>query len=232
MDEARRFLRYIIPGALFAIETALFLVLFLPHPTIEKLAELNNRGFGVAVGAILGSGGIGFLLSAVHHWLYWNRPQLWGGIDHRTFIEQLQNDQILTITGGQPHTPMEAWTIVTGLWHERVGAHCRSIQAANPRADSLANLVHSTGTAKVGYFSAVFSAALILFYVSWPNTVLLTEYKRWVLAAAGMVTVLLVGWIHLAAYRDTLKIAQHVAQQVLADALGDENNAQTHFWQV
>ena len=61
MDEARRFLRYVIPGLLFITETVLFFrIIFKRWPTSE-LPPTSD--IGLALGTALGAAAVGFMLS-------------------------------------------------------------------------------------------------------------------------------------------------------------------------
>jgi hypothetical protein len=71
MDEARRFLRYVTPGLTFAVQALLLLFIVNPPWTLDRIGELKkDTGAGLAFALFLASGGIGYLLSVVHHTLH------------------------------------------------------------------------------------------------------------------------------------------------------------------
>jgi len=72
MEEARRFLRYVIPGLLFFIEISLYLFFSAHRQFISALKELG-KDLAFPVSLFLASGGIGFLLGVLYHSLYWTK---------------------------------------------------------------------------------------------------------------------------------------------------------------
>jgi hypothetical protein len=175
MDETRRFLRYVLPGALFAIEAILLLRILVPEWITPRLVDLGkNSGFGLAIGGLLGSGALGFLFSTVHHWLYW-RQLHWGRcwlhptIDHKSTVSRLRSAGVLALMSttdvpvalGWPTDEHQGWAIVNGLWHERVLKDSK-IQAANARADTLSDVVHSLGAGMVASVAALVTVPFIV----------------------------------------------------------------------
>lgn len=60
MDEARRFLRYVIPGVAFIVQTLLILWILIPDWTLDMIAKLRaDTGIGIVIAALFGSGGLG-----------------------------------------------------------------------------------------------------------------------------------------------------------------------------
>lgn len=68
-DEARRFLRYVMPGLVYGVETLLFLFIVMPEFTVCVLAKLSDKhALGASVSAFLASSGaLGYIFAAVHH---------------------------------------------------------------------------------------------------------------------------------------------------------------------
>jgi hypothetical protein len=106
MDEARRFLRYVTPGLTFAVQALLLLFIVNPHWTLDRIGELKkDAGAGLAFALFLASGGIGYLLSVVHHTLHhcnrwWILPLNWTRrwltvVDHTKVINELLDAGLL-----------------------------------------------------------------------------------------------------------------------------------------
>jgi hypothetical protein len=107
------------------------------------------------------------LFSMIHHSFYWYFPKRFRAVDHRELVRSLRNDGLAAETlkeDGRP-TPdviMDAWIVVTKPWHERTVENKR-IEGANPRAHSMADLVHSIGACRVAlWIGAMFSFVLVV----------------------------------------------------------------------
>src|SRR5689334_7623143 len=85
MDEARRFLRYVVPTLVFVVELAL--IMFVAHPECLKRASewLRPSGAGFAALLVLLAGGLGYVFSLIHHTLFWFFG--WYGIDYSAFLQ-------------------------------------------------------------------------------------------------------------------------------------------------
>jgi hypothetical protein len=97
VDEARRFLRYIIPGAIFAFLTALWLyIVLLDWPSFKLLEFTDKEGIGGAIAALLASGALGYIFATVHHCLHWNCPKYNQKVlDHSDMVNKLLKTQSL-----------------------------------------------------------------------------------------------------------------------------------------
>jgi hypothetical protein len=236
MDEARRFLRYVIPGLSFVVQTILLLWGLVPDWTQGMVAELRtDKGIGIVIAALFGSGGLGFIFSTVHHAILWQCRKRWliGPVDHRDLIDRLRSRNLLSLLDAQSGNVLplnrrpdrfEAWAIFASLWHERIAPSkwtSKKIKSAEPRADSLANLVHSLGAARIASLVAVILAFVI--------TARISEYssERWD-QACFVITIVVAAsllCLHQIAYWKIGLAAQRVVEQVLTDALVDEATA-------
>src|SRR5262245_7502416 len=129
VDEARKFFRYVIPVALYALETGVLLWILFPSWTIERVGRFqDNKWWGVALISLAGSGGLGFLFNTVHHWLSLHVPLIHPSMAYHQMIMNLKASKLLIVCDsrtkevGPPNWPkkeVQAWSIVSGLWHER-----------------------------------------------------------------------------------------------------------------
>ena len=297
MDEARRFLRYLIPGTLFFVQTALVLFAILPKWTIESVQTATGKGtfdggkaLGLALGFLATSGTLGFLLSMVHHSLYWHYPIWYKAVDHRGFLKSLKKAGLIsdelpeidmemmvsvrvrfahilfpeswteqirqivkklfeardkwaskrTLPGrllkyskdsvdrkhNRVHV-MNAWVIVTKLWHERIkDSASAKIGSANDRAKTMADLVHSIGACRVSLWAGTVTAvvmALNQMYVAGRNNFHLAGVAEHRIIAwfALFLASTLVVLSHIS-YRQTNASATHFVTRVLRSALEDE----------
>lgn len=227
MDETHRFLRYVMPGALFFIE-ALFLLLLLlwPEWTVTRLHQLLDVKLGSALAGFLGLGGMGFLLSIFHHWS--RECKCLGGFDHSLVIKRLRERNVLQLFDAHAGNLLsvedepdrhQAWAIVNALWHQRVSKNHR-IKGANPRAETLSDMVHSIGTARVGAVFAIIFVSLVVCHVGKPSSET-NDIVRFILTV-GIAAVLL--YMHDRAYRQISDTAENLIAEILEDTLTES------FW--
>src|SRR4051794_5580857 len=96
MDDARRFLRYVLPGTLFAVEVLLWFSFLHPLRMANFLDQLKQEsGVAVALALLVASGGLGYLFSIIHHWLHWRRSE--GTLDHQQVIRALIDSGLLYV---------------------------------------------------------------------------------------------------------------------------------------
>lgn len=116
----------------------------------------KDHGLGVAATLFITSGGIGFLLGILYHFLYWLPCVRVYMVDHKPLIKNMINNRWLRVVRLDNNTivqPLDIsqsgdWRILTAYWHSRRGDV--RIKDANERVDSLGNTMHGLGTACVG----------------------------------------------------------------------------------
>ena len=230
VDDARRFLRFIAPGALFGLETAVLLLVLDPVWFLSSLVELKNaNGLGFAVAGLLASGGLGFLFSAVHHQLHW---QSWYSVvlDHSALIQGLMEAKklhVLVLTPSGVENPLnakdvtreKALAVVGAMWHGR--SDQPPIKGADVRVATLSDIAHSAGIACIASFSALATAIITASYISdfsphlWP-------FVRFVFAVAlGVASI----WLFGRTYFRVGSLSQAVIEQtLLASLTGTDGN--------
>ena len=186
-----------------------------------------NKDYGIAalVATILASGGIGVLLSTLHHAWHWNWSYL--GINHSQLLVRLQRAGILRLinaSSGKPYDPQtttpnrqDAWIITTSLWHGHLGEN-DAIKGAETKVLLLMDLAHSTGTVLVASLAGWIIALVLVYHVA-QFSLTTSSSLHFVL---GNLTVGLLSLVHLKNARKTSRLAQSVVDQVLTDALAEE----------
>jgi hypothetical protein len=163
MEEARRFLRYVIPGLVFLIEITLYLSLSVNGGFLKSLRDLG-KDLGFALLLFLASGGLGFLLGVVYHSLYWTTGFCKLVVTHLPLVKDCIERGWLKLQKREDGSELDvnvltqsgAWRIVTAFWHERKESSQR-IKAANSRTDSLTDIMHGLGTTFIGSILAIFA---------------------------------------------------------------------------
>lgn len=232
MDETHRFLRYVMPGALFFIEALLLLLVLLsPGCTFTRLGELVAKaGLGGALGALvalLSFGVLGFFFSIIHH-LSLNREnevvfRLLYGVDNKPVIARLRKRSVLQLLDADKDIEVknepsrhEAWTIVNALWHQHVP------ERINRRAETLADRVHAIGTARVG---ALFAGLIVLVSFGVGCYVYEVPLKNYIWRLILMFVVgCIIFSVHELAYRRISSTAESLIAEILEDTLTES------FW--
>jgi hypothetical protein len=163
MDEAKRFFRFILPGLSSLVEFNFFAWLLLPTQWGDSIARNRDqmKDLGTVVGLLIGSGGVGFILSNIYHAISWGVCRGCCTLNHRRLIRRASAGRLLRLfsqDGGAEVSVcsisrVDAWRIATAIWHARVKTSTR-LEGANARADTLTSIVHGLGTLLVGTVAA------------------------------------------------------------------------------
>jgi hypothetical protein len=222
MDEAHRFIRYITPGVLFLGETAVLLYLLFPAWVGSVLETLKqDTGLGFAIVGVAATGSIGLLLSTIHH-AFFNRTGA-TVLDYSALIRRLRLAGLPEVVDAEnlhvetmEASRLDAWVMVSSLWHQLHEISPR-IKGVEPRAQRLADLTHSMGTALVGSVVAWIIAMIIAGFVGKPSLIA-GDVIRFVIAQLGAVGITVVLGLN---YKNTALICQRVVEESLTDALAD-----------
>jgi hypothetical protein len=221
-DEGRRFLRYVMPGLVYGVETLLFLYIVLPEPTVCVLSKVSEKdAFGAIVGVFLASGGLGYIFAAVHHWFLWRFEK--GIFDHRTIIKKLRADNNKLIpsdfvgleeifkqydesvkSGKVEKQKRIAQSISLALWYH----FSKDQHLGKDGIDHLGNQAHGFGAARIASFFAFITALALV------TTVWLTSHEatnlEWLITRYVLLFFLGLSiiWIFDGAYRRVAGFAQ------------------------
>ena len=191
MEETRKFLRYITPGLIFVVETTLLLWLIFPMDVKTLIQSLQeDKSLGLVLALLLASGGLGFIFSIIHHLAYWRirfYPRhdftRWKVLEARLpltktpeFTEPSTDSPPLcffilirkAILADDYNQRRQRWVEITALWYKKADGS-QINKNTHDRANSLADLVHSTGTAYVASLVSIFVAVLIVCFNSYFN---------------------------------------------------------------
>lgn len=174
MEEARRFLRFSLPGLIFIIELAILPLIFTGDLNIY-FDEINNIGAGAPVILFLVAAGVGYLLANIYHFFHNNKFLKIFPVNHKKLLMDLEKKKLLvfyelTDTGEDKEVDlndlkkMDAWNITTSLWHGMKGTS-KDIREATPRVKSLADLAYGLGASLIGSVIVLF-IALPYFFIS------------------------------------------------------------------
>ena len=174
MDEAQRFLRYVVPGLLFLTLTAVMSLILLPDWASRQLLQFSGRtDLGEVIVGLAASGVLGFLFASLHHQLHWVSGNQ--ASDHRKWLHDAVERGLLELrdprTGfstGAPHDAESAWSVLSAVWYQHIEVSPR-VKSATARTISLADLVHTLGTARLAVAAALLAAGWLAVRVSVPD---------------------------------------------------------------
>lgn len=154
MDEARRFLRYVLPGYVYFVETGLFLLIIFPRWTVDLLSKTTDN-LGTVLGSIFVASAFGYIFSTVHHWLYWILPSDRGVLNHVPLIKRLEH----YLSVGSVKERQEALEISCAYWYQ-LSANAISSEGVK-KLNSLGDMTHSLGAARIASVFALATTLLV-----------------------------------------------------------------------
>jgi len=166
MDEASRFIRYVIPGLVSLLVIVLFLVILVPGVVFGMLSKLGEGGrpFAAILMVFLGSGALGYLHANVYFAGFCFFDCL--VFDYRHIFRSQSPGLRAIDINGKPVTlrsRREAWSIAARFWAYRLrGKEGMGIEPLDKFVGTLVHHVHSLGAAAVGTLFSPFYCLLIL----------------------------------------------------------------------
>ena len=149
MNEFRQFLRFLVPGFLFVTQSVALVLIVFPNWVSPLQLELSGAD---AAFALLASSTIGYVCATIHHSITWWVPSERRVIGYDEAFARLVEQKLIS----QPTGPAQSHGIdsMLLLWHSRTESSHR-IKAAASRVNSLADIAHSAGAARVAASLAI-----------------------------------------------------------------------------
>ena len=172
MNDVRRFIRYTLPGLVFAIQliVALGVSDWEKVSAIYKISNLKESLSFFLVG-FLASGALGYMFSIFYYALYWWEPiEKKLAIDHKTLFQKLEDKIEIKNADGKPInlnslSKKEAWSILTRYWFTNYEDY-NCIKGINSTIDRLSNIVHGNGTTVVATFMSACTWTFLHYWLS------------------------------------------------------------------
>ena len=119
MEEARRFLRHVMPGFVYGIETFAGLLLVFPEWKGLHLSGLTGKeSLGIVIATLFVSGALGYVFATMHHWWHWHVDK--DILDHRPVINRLRERELIPKEVASQLDRKQALVLSLALWYERV----------------------------------------------------------------------------------------------------------------
>jgi len=223
MEDVQRFLRYTIPGLVLLIQVSIYLLFSLHKQFLDFVKDLQT---GPAIFSFIASGGIGYFLSTLYHWLYWKRLLRKNVINHTSLFRDAvdrgwmkfsnsANGEDITEEIRKNLTQKRAWRFSSVVWLEKLGTS-KTFEGANDRIDRLIHIMHSLGITLIGSVIA-FPVWLFIHYKLSENNFPNSEQ-----CLRTIPVIILIFLIHLDHFRKVVKDFEVIINTVTSDALQDE----------
>jgi hypothetical protein len=225
VNEAQRYLRYVMPGVLFAVQAVVLLWISLPEWTNSEIIQplaATHASLAIAVASVFASGAIGYVFATAHHWLHWHLRWDQKVINHSAQIKRLRDSKLLEErpTYSPVDTRLEAFDAMTVAWLPRLEENT-PIGNAEKRITRFADLAHSAGAARVATGTALTVVLVIYSIVGEWNPTLENVVRFVVMLMIGIVVPLLFDQ----GYRHTGGMSQRVYDRILESVLKSESMA-------
>ena len=198
MQDFTKFLRYVIPGLIFAVELLGYLLISgdLPPCQLKEWVKDTETAIGIAIGALLASGALGFLWGVIYYQIiecftglqiYYGKP--FEKAQKREWI------QLQELNGEPTEVPVaflskkDLWRVGTSYFSRRTEA-CKRMKGVDQKMNRFADLVHGLGTTAVGSVMAIvfFLIVNLKIYHCWLGRVPCTG--GWSLVLAVIILIL------------------------------------------
>jgi hypothetical protein len=228
MDEARRLIRFVLPGAIFGLMSCVILVCLVPDWVKPRVVFLLQKeaGLGAAVAGLVGSGALGYVFSALHHELDALLIRLklnrWSTLDHCTFVRaMIKEGKIVVLQGGVALKNTDVWIdrqfagwVVSAIWFNHLAAQ-PDFKEADAKSQGVSDTAHALGIARVAAIAA------FLVSVAWAAHVGVLTTQRWAVfrSAVGVVSGLAAIQVFWLAYLRVGGRAQRVIEYLVRQSL-------------
>jgi hypothetical protein len=224
MEEARRFLRYVIPGFVYGVETALLLLIIFPDWMYSQLTSLAAKdSLGVALASLFASGALGYIFATAHHWCHWYAPFDKGVLDHSPMINRLLENGHIPNQYKRTVNRAEALEISLALWYQRIKPDGPIGGAADKKLTSLGDHTHGLGAVRVASFFALMTSLAFCLMIGRFSFQFETIIRFVIMLALGIG----VTYLFHDAYRRVGKLAQGLYERILQETLAKERGGIT-----
>jgi hypothetical protein len=221
-DEGRKFLRYLMPGLVYGVETLLFLYIVLPEFAVCMVANFRDKdGLGAIVGVFLASGGLGYIFAAVHHYVQWHSRFDKEILNHSRIIEKLRHKEKIPFDNedlarldradkaDKRETRKIAESLSLALWYRLLK---KEHKLGTNGIDQLRNQAHALGTARIASVFALVTTIGLSMWHGIPDVCHLFPAIRYVvMLILGVGTI----WMFDNSYRRVALFAQKAYDETL-----------------
>jgi len=174
MDEAKRIIRFILPGMVFVILILATLAILNIQAVIEIFSSIGEASFGALLTLLVFSGGLGYVFSIIFFGTLWliGEKNKWHIYNFRDPIKRLiasNKLQVFKINELGEEVIFEIKSkrdglyIMNALWHGE-SAESQNIEAVSKKFDSyLSDIATGLGTALTGTLFSFFTSLFLFF---------------------------------------------------------------------
>lgn len=163
MNDARRFMRFVLPGLASVI--MLLIALFISDGSKMSFFfdSKSSNYVGVIFGLFLASGALGYIFSNIYWAIFWIGPKKFFVNDNSFFLEKYK-DKLKIVDKPNELTKHEVWIIVTQFWYAQI-KKSDEIKGINPFIDRIIDIGHGLGSTLVGSFISLITWISLHFFV-------------------------------------------------------------------
>jgi len=163
MVDVRRFMRYVMPGLIYAV---LLAAAFFASDSVRMICLITSgdtsKNIGFVLTALLASGALGYVFSNIYFGLYWLTDNSIIAINHKSlFVSLGDRINIINAKGEQIDrnvlTKREAWTIWSNYWYSNI-ENSKKYKGSSKRVDNLVDITHSLGASLI---------STLLSFITW-----------------------------------------------------------------
>jgi hypothetical protein len=216
MDEARRFLRYIMPGFIYGVETTCFLFIIFPSWMSSHFITFTAKdSLGIVLSSIFASGALGYIFATIHHWCHWHLCFDKDILDHSKMINHLIMDGYIPKQDKREVDRMLAFKISQVLWYQQMKLDDHIGKESDKKVTSLGDQTHGLGTVRIASFFALITSLVFCYMIGKCSCQPESIIRFMIMVALGISVICL---FH-EAYRRVGKIAQALYEGILQEAL-------------
>ncbi|MFA5793700.1 MAG: hypothetical protein WC980_01325 [Candidatus Brocadiia bacterium] len=215
MNEASRFLRYVLPSLIMLLEFFIYLCIS-NFGDAKKLLEYIRGDIGIAIISFLGVGAMGYFLSMFYY-------SLCPLVDYRPLIKACTEWNLLRLQDRSTHKPIDvdkisrdgAWRIAVTLWQENKMKD-EGIKGADDRQERFSDILNSHGVALIGAIIGILGWFAYITYTGFIRSPVFWDKWPFIISVPMLIILL-----HISNFKNARETALTIGETVLFNALSN-----------
>lgn len=232
MNDPNIFIRNTIPSFVMLTEYIIIvavgclpIIIFDPSALDFLLPKIEAASIENVLIVVLISGGFGYLLNTMHHYLY-AKCKKYPKTDHSIFLELLILHKRLKLRDNENKTielnsleKGDTWFIINSLWHQ-LSAEKKELLKMNKPVDRLSNTLHGAGASFVATNIAIILSLISIIYILKFNES--CSYEYFIPMLIAVILSFLFWQLHKGSYKRIIRSIRNLVEIALNEAIGSE----------